>query len=487
MASGTHRSPVREEQMKQRSQSGTTTGLQETELTRGAWATWRPLLLIALALRLVLTALPPYTIDMSGYIAWSRHLASIGPTGLYEQFHVVYAPLFHYCLWLTGECIEAFHLNFFMHGYAIKLWSVAADLIGAMLLLRYAARVGRAHAGMPFALLYLLNPAVVFNASVWGQFDGIPAVMMLGVMLLFRSQKPVPAAWLFVAAVLVKPQSGLLAPLVLLLFLRATLSRPWKRALACWFAAFLGGIAIYLVVVLPFYEPTALAATLPRWVDPFWWLFDLYLRSVQDYPFGTANAWNLWYVLGAQTLPDSGVFLGLSHAGWGLPLLAPFAVWSLWLAGRAAAPAQKSTARDIPAPAQKSTARDIPTSALESTARDIPAPGNTKAPILEGQTMPAAWLLLFAAYLFMTKMHERYLVPALLMGFAAALTHRRLLAPLLGASLLSFLNMLWPYLISFSEVYWLPPNHLPSLIGSAAMVLVFAWTCVTLMIKDKPR
>ena len=101
--------------------------------------------------------------------------------------------------------------------------------------------------------------------------------------------------------------------------------------------------------------------------------------------------------------------------------------------------------------------------------------------------MPAAWLLLFAAYLFMTKMHERYLVPALLMGFAAALTHRRLLAPLLGASLLSFLNMLWPYLISFSEVYWLPPNHLPSLIGSAAMVLVFAWTCVTLMIKDKPR
>ncbi len=366
--------------MKQRSQSGTTTGLQETELTRGAWATWRPLLLIALALRLVLTALPPYTIDMSGYIAWSRHLASIGPTGLYEQFHVVYAPLFHYCLWLTGECIEAFHLNFFMHGYAIKLWSVAADLIGAMLLLRYAARVGRAHAGMPFALLYLLNPAVVFNASVWGQFDGIPAVMMLGVMLLFRSQKPVPAAWLFVAAVLVKPQSGLLAPLVLLLFLRATLSRPWKRALACWFAAFLGGIAIYLVVVLPFYEPTALAATLPRWVDPFWWLFDLYLRSVQDYPFGTANAWNLWYVLGAQTLPDSGVFLGLSHAGWGLTLLAPFAVWSLWLAGRAAAPAQKSTARDIPAPAQKSTARDIPTSALESTARDIPAPETRRRP-----------------------------------------------------------------------------------------------------------
>lgn len=403
---------------------------------KGTWETWQPFVIAAILLRLLLTAVPAYAIDMGGYVGWSRYLADSGPAGLYERFHVVYAPLFHYCLWLTGEVANLLGFSTQTHAYAIKLWSVTADAAGAWLLILYANRTGRQKAAYPFALLYFLNPAVLFDSSVWGQFDGIPATMLLGVLMLFLANKPVPAAWLFVAAVLVKPQSGLLAPLVLLLFLRDVSTRPWRRALACWVAALSGGIGLYLVVVLPFYAPTPLAHALPQWADPFWWLFDLYLRSMQDYPYGTANAWNLWYLLGGQIRPDAATLFGLSHALWGGILLLPFAGISLWLGSRSARKADHA--------------------------------------------MLSAWLLLFSAYMMMTKMHERYLVPALLIGTAAALTHRALLKPLLLASSVSFVNMLVMYVMSFSENYWLPPADLFSLSGSAAMTLAFGWTCILL-------
>ena len=421
----------------------------------GAWKTWLPFVVAAIFVRLLLTALPAYAIDMNGYVGWSRFLADSGPSRFYGTFHVVYAPLFHYFLWFTGEVAKVFHFSAETHAYAIKLWSVLADAAGAGLLLWLARDLKLARSGWPFALMYFMNPAVLFNTSVWGQFDGIPGTLLFAVLLLFRKDRPIPAALLFVAAVLVKPQSGLLAPLVLLLFLRAVAARPWRRALLCTGLTLVGGIGLYLAVVLPFYTPTSQSGTLPGWLDPFWWLFDLYLRSMQDYPYGTANAWNLWYLLGGQIRPDSTLLRGLPHAVWGLLLLLPFVVWALWLGTR------------------RNGQVAIRTTQFASDPLLMP-------------TLPAAWLLLFSAYLLMTKMHERYLVPALLIGTAAALVHRQLLPSVMVASLVSFLNQLVLYQMSFSGAYWLSASHMASFVGSSAMTLAFLWTGLCLPPTELP-
>ena len=406
------------------------------------WGIWYPFFLAALFLRLVLSATPAYSIDMGGYLAWSDHLAQKGPNGLYAAFHIVYAPMYHYLLWLSGLVAHLFDMSRESHTWLIKLWAVAADALGAWLLIRLGRRRGRIKAGFAVGMLYLLNPAVLFDASVWGQFDGIPALLLLAVLLLFEVRRPVPAALVFLLSVLFKPQSGLLLPIVLVVFFRQLWQRnDWKRFLRDGAVTLTAGITLYLAVILPFYTPTSRADTLPRWLDPFWWLFDLYLRSIQDYPYDTANAFNLWFPLGGQIRPDTVVFLGLSHNAWGLLLFGLFALW-----------------------------------AIARILRD-----GGKPDILYS----SAWLLLFAAFLFMTKMHERYLVPALLIGAACVLADRRQLAPYLTASGVALANQGVMYKMSFSAQYWLDPGNPFAITCALVLAAAFAWTC-RLLIVSRP-
>ena len=83
--------------------------------------------------RLVISLMDPYTIDMNGYLAWSRHLAENGPADLYSRFHVVYAPFYLYFLWITGFIAKFLSLPVYAHIYQIKLWSVLFEFLGALI------------------------------------------------------------------------------------------------------------------------------------------------------------------------------------------------------------------------------------------------------------------------------------------------------------------------------------------------------------------
>ena len=113
-----------------------------------------------------------------------------------------------------------------------------------------AERAGRRSIGFLAASFYLLNPGVLFNSSVWGQFDSIPATMLLAVIFLFELNKRNAAALLFLVAVLTKPQSGLLVPMVLYLYFK-DFKFDWKNIKRLFFGI-IAGIGLYLAIVLPF-------------------------------------------------------------------------------------------------------------------------------------------------------------------------------------------------------------------------------------------
>ncbi len=404
------------------------------------WGTWRPFFTVAILLRIFITLARPYEVDMYGYFAWSRYLADIGTADFYSTFHVVYAPAYQYLLWITGEIAHFFQISSGGHVLLIKCWSVLADAVGAFLLFRIGNRIGRPRAGYAIGTLYFMNPAVLFDSSIWGQFDGIPALFMLLVLLLFLEKKPVAAALVFLLSVLTKPQSGLLAPIVLIAFIHAMSGMDTKNRLKSIGLTLGAGIAEYLAIVLPFYEPTSLAGRIPGWLDPFWWLFDLYFRSVKDYPYGTANAFNLWYPLGGQVLADSTPRLGLSMSVWGYLLVAAGFLLAGWFLLR--------------------------------------------KPHHPGRIFIASWIALFSSFLFMTKMHERYLVPALLIGAACVLYETRLLWPYLLVSAVTAFNQWAVYDLSWSLQYWLPVADMRAF--AASILMLFAYGCTLVILFKNP-
>ncbi len=369
------------------------------------------LMTIVLIFRLVITFIPPYTIDMGGYMAWSNYLASKGPADLYGNsgFHIVYAPFFQYCLWLTGEISRLFSLSALLHTYLIKLWSVAFEFLGAFLILKLSEKVNRTGQGSVMALFYLFNPGVFVNSSIWGQFDAIPATMLLGVLVLFEYKKHNMAALLFLIAVLTKPQSGLLLPVVLYLYFKDFRwdFQSFKRL----FTGLLSGVFLYLAIVLPFYIPTDKAGQIPGFLDPFYWLFDLYFRSIKDYPYATANAFNFWTLLGGQIQNDTLPFMGLNYLWWGNILLVLALCYAFFCL--------------------------------------IKGKANLYA------ITYFSFLVLFSAFFFMTKMHERYLLPAIIFITLATVFDKRHLMTTVLLSLCIFCNHLYLYIISFEERYWL--------------------------------
>lgn len=368
----------------------------------------------------------PYAIDMGGYLAWSRYLANIGPAGLYASYHIVYAPFYLYFLWLSGLVAKIFGLSYFWHSVMIKLWAVLFEALGAWLLYRMAERANQRHTGMVAALCYLMNPGVFVNSSVWGQFDAIPATMLLGVIFLMESGKRNAGALLFLVAVLTKPQSGLLVPIVLYLYFRGF--RLERKRVMSLVSGIVAGIALYLLIVMPFYEPTDLCGSkIPAFLDPFWWLFDLYLRSIQDYPYATANAFNFWTLVGGQVQKDTLPFLGLTYQTWGNILFLLSAVYVFYL--------------------------------LYKGKGDV------------FSVIYGAYLILFSAFMWITKMHERYLLPAIIFIILAAAYDKMHIPAAILTSICVFSNQLVIYIISFRKVYWLQRWD-PTAICIAAATLI---------------
>lgn len=361
--------------------------------------------------RIIITCIKPYPIDMAGYVAWSKYLAEYGPSQFYGSsgFHVVYAPFFQYFLWLTGIIANNFSVSPALHAYLIKLWSVLFEFIGAWLLIIISRKENRIKSGTFLALLYLVNPGVFFNSSVWGQFDSISATMLIGVLTLFVYKKHNLAALLFLISVLTKPQSGLLLPVVLYLYFR-----DFKLDLKSFvrlITGILSGLFLYYAIVLPFYLPTSLANKLPSFIDPLYWLFELYFNSIKDYPYATANAFNFWFLLKGQIQPDVLPFLGLNYFTWGNILMIAGTIYAFICLSKGKA--------------------------------------STYA------IAYFSYLVQFSAFFFMTKMHERYLLPAIIFITLACVYELRHLLPLALVSFSVFINQLYLYIISFREIYWL--------------------------------
>lgn len=398
------------------------------------------LLVLGLALRVFIAGvylpLSGFRIDVGDFTAWGQRLASLGPAHFYEQgYFSDYPPGYLYVLWVLGSIggLLTPIVGIDLTGGLVKIPGIAADIGVAWLLFVIARRWGPSLTrrvqpetlGLIAATIYLFNPGVIFDSSVWGQIDSVGTLVLLATIYALGRGWTEVAAFGAVLALLVKFQFAFLIPIVAIVGIKRHLlgrssdpERAGRRQPLRVLSSLTVGIGSLVVLMLPFgmtlYAPLAggnprgLLGLLPA-ADPTASLIGKLVEAAETYTGLSVNAFNLWRNpwsgLG-DTLhwgDDGGIGLALGGVAltWqqvGMALFAVVAVIALWQVAR------RDDMRGV---------------------------------------LFASLVIAIAFFVLPTRVHERYLFPALALA-APLILSSRWWPWLYGALSLSF----------FANVYW---------------------------------
>jgi dolichyl-phosphate-mannose-protein mannosyltransferase len=378
-----------------------------------------------------------FRVDVGDFAVWANRLATAGPGQFYQPGYLAdYPPGYMYVLWLLGGIGEMLRPVFGLSitPGLIKVPGILADAGVAWILFLYARRYGDAwlgswsgeRLGLVAVVIYLFNPGTIFDSAVWGQVDSVGALLLLATLYWLARGWTEAAAAGAVLAMLVKFQFAFLMPVVAVVGIKRHLfgrssdpehaGRPDPIRVLTSLAT---GLGTLVLVILPF----RLAIWAPG--DPTLSLVDRFIDASERYKGLTINAFNLWrnpwtglgdvYRWGCDSLSPtcadgsgSALVVGSTSISWqlvGALLFGVAALVALWTLAR----------------------------------RDDPA-----------GLLVGALILAVAFFALPTRVHERYLFPAL--ALAAPLVARTWKwAVLYGVLTLSFFaNVYWLYTTDFS-------------------------------------
>jgi hypothetical protein len=248
------------------------------------------------------------------YCKWATASNGLGPWRMYPECNL--PPLVPYILTFLQD------LRFCLHATGtgpvailiIKLPSILALFLGCWAIKRYGRESLGIAGSQAAGVLFVLCPALWFNAVMWGQWDVLLTVAIVFIVLAVVADRPRLAGVGIGVALTIKLQAIVVLPVVITaIFFRLSaggLFRSFVAAALTWF----------LIVT-----PMLLAgAGVP--------MIHAYSEAVDRYPDLSISAWNFWTLLQLRySGPDSQIFFGLLSArSIGIYL---FAGYSLFLVG----------------------------------------------------------------------------------------------------------------------------------------------------------
>jgi Gpi18-like mannosyltransferase len=306
------------------------------------------MLALSFLIRFLLFPTQGYANDMATFAYWFNTAADNGPRAFYSVvLWCDYPPLNVYFFWGFGSLAKALSLSGAPAIYSIiKLLPNLFDTATAFLIYIFIRKRLDFKSALLATALYAFNPAVIFNAAVWGQFDAIYTFLLVLSLMLALTSKPELSAVAYFLGILTKPQSIALLPLIVFLILK---KKGWRRLLT----SILAGAATLFAVIIPF-----------EWSNPITFLTDIYFGAYGGYEVTSVNAFNMW-ALGGLWVPDGTLFV----VGW--ILFGTFAIFALYV-----------------------------------LYKRFNASG-------EMLVLFSAFMLFFGFFMLPTRIHERYLFPAL--------------------------------------------------------------------------
>jgi dolichyl-phosphate-mannose-protein mannosyltransferase len=251
-------------------------------------------LLLRVLLAFVLFPKQGFSTDMQLFASWAATLARVGPGSFYATATGAdYPPGYLYVLWLLGNApASALPL-------LLKVPAILADLGVALVIYWAARRWLNERAALIAAALYLFIPVTWYDSALWGQVDAVGALLLIASLVLLIERRSEAAIALAVLAILVKPQEaiGLVVVLPVLVRRHLILSGSRRRLLT---SAAAGAAALALPLV-------------PFDIGGVAGLLRLFQSDTDRYSVLTANAFNLWALVGSTPLAQ---IFGGSGGSW---------------------------------------------------------------------------------------------------------------------------------------------------------------------------
>ncbi len=187
--------------------------------------------------------------------------------------------------------------------YLIKLPSILADLGIGYLIYQYFKRHKKIKTGILISLFWLINPVSWYNSAVWGQTDAIVNFLGLWAVLLLLDKKLIKFTIMFTLAFLFKSSLLIFVPVLLLVALNQ------KHSLKKWLLSGTASIVSFFLIAFPFHPS----------FDFIPWIVNLYQGRILSGEIGdlTANAFNFWWLIDPGKTLDSKVYYFLTAHVWG--------------------------------------------------------------------------------------------------------------------------------------------------------------------------
>lgn len=264
------------------------------------------------------------------------------------------------------------------------------------------------------SLIFIYNPVVWYNSSVWGQYDSV--INFLFLLSLFFAYKSKLFLSIFVLAIslYIKISLVIFVPIYLFYILK---QYNFKKIIIYALVSFI----LILIFNLPFSGTN----------NPIVWLFYVYYKRVwtQQLHLITANAFNFWgFVTGVDWVSNSLKFLNVGYVVWGYIL---FLIFSL------------------------------PVFYKSYISKDIKV------------VLFSLGILYFTAWMFMTNMHERYLYPYFVFGLVGMVMMKKRLYIYFAISLLSLVNMYYLWFTPHIEPFFYISTHLNNRLISLLILALY--------------
>lgn len=255
---------------------------------RAFWCREKKIILLivtALIFRIIFARFGTLDLDFNAFFSWSNKVYIDGPKFFYNNWSD-YLPGYIYILWFLSFLKTVFGFdNLFL---LFKSPAIFADIATGIIIYSAVSKINR-KLSLVSSFLYLFNPAVIFNSTLWGQVDSVSSLLAL-IAVYFSQQSFLLSSLSLAFGTLVKPQVGFIAPFIAAVWLK-------KSGIIKSFTWSIFTGIIFVLAFIPFNNTSSLILFIIQRIE----------TTANQYPFSSINAFNFWALIDGFWKSDLGL------------------------------------------------------------------------------------------------------------------------------------------------------------------------------------